>query len=177
MKNKEDEAVTTWTTRSWDENFMCTECEVPHSIFEKSYFVIIVADQHMVCKVPAFEGICVAVIRLQDLSMAQLIDLTIFKITQAVLVNKRARCSDAHGCCEVIQQAIEKQKEIYLFLSSDTGLVIDQSGGYSYQMQRAIDLINCKSFGGARNGMFRRIVFLTPAIPAIQLPKTLHSGR
>ena len=49
MKNKEEEAVITWTTRSWDDNFMCTECEVPHSIFEKSYFVIIVSDQHMVC--------------------------------------------------------------------------------------------------------------------------------
>ena len=32
MKNKEDEAVTTWTTRSWDNNFMCTEsvrCPTP----------------------------------------------------------------------------------------------------------------------------------------------------
>ena len=24
MENKEDEAVTTWTTRSWDDDFMCT---------------------------------------------------------------------------------------------------------------------------------------------------------
>jgi len=102
----------------------------------------------------------VAVIRLQDLSMGQLIDLTIFKIVQAALSEKRARCNDEHGACEVIQQAIEKQKEIYLFLSSGTGLVIDQSGGYSYQIQRALDLVNCKSFGGARNGMFRRIIFL-----------------
>ena len=37
-------------------------------------------------------------------------------------------------------------------------------------MQRALDLVNCKSFGGARNGMFRRIIFLAPAIPAIKLP-------
>ena len=118
MKNKEDEAVTTWTTRSWNNKF-----------FDKPHFAIIVADQHMVAKVPAFEGQCVAVIRLQDLSMGQLIDLTIFNIVQAVLNEKRARCNDEHGACEVIQQAIEKQKEIYLFLSSGTGLVIDQSGG------------------------------------------------
>ena len=39
-------------------------------------------------------------------------------------------------------------------------------------MQRALDLINCKGFGGARNGMFRRIIFLAPAIPAIKLPKS-----
>jgi len=172
MKNKEDEAVTTWTTRSWDNQFMCKECDTPHSIFDKPHFVIVVADQHMVAKVPAFEGQCICVIRLQDLSMGQLIDLTIFKIVQAALSEKRARCNDEHGACEVIQQAIEKQKEIYLFLSSGTGLVIDQSGGYSYQLQRALNLVNCKSFGGARNGMFRRIIFLAPAIPFIQLPKS-----
>ena len=39
-------------------------------------------------------------------------------------------------------------------------------------MQRALDLVNCKSFGGARNGCFRRVIFLAPAIPAIKLPTT-----
>ena len=106
------------------------------SIFEKPNFVLIVADQHMVCKVPSFEGICVAVIRLQDLSMAQIIDLTIFKIVQAVLKEKRARCNDAHGACEVIQQAIEKQRRYIsssaqgqaLSLTSRVGIVIKYRG-------------------------------------------------
>ena len=66
-------------------------------------------------------------IRMQDLTMAQLIDHTIFLITEAALHGKRARSPDAHGACEVIKMALEQQKDKYLFFSSGTGLLIDMS--------------------------------------------------
>ena len=68
--------------------------------------------------------------------------------------------------------AVEQQKDIYLFLSSGTGLLMDLAGGYNYQMQKALDLTNCNKFGGAKGGLLRRIIFLQPAIPSIKVPSS-----
>ena len=102
--------------------------------------------------------------------MAQLIDHTILLITEAALVGERARSPDEFGACSVLQTALDQAKDIYVFMSSGTGLYMDMSSGYSYHMQRALDLINCNKLGGTKSSLFRRIVSLQPAIPYISVP-------
>ena len=82
-------------------------CEIPHSIMDKQYFILIISDQHQACKILAFEGICVATIMMQDLTMAQLIDHTILLITEAALAGERARSPDEFGACSVLQTALD----------------------------------------------------------------------
>ena len=90
-----------------------------------------------------------------------------YLLTEAAIACKRARSPDAFGACEALQTALDQDKDIYLFMSSGTGLLMDMSSGYSYQMQRTLDLTSCNKFGGAKGSLFRRLVFLQPAIPFV----------
>ena len=53
-----------------------------HSIHKKEYFALIISDQHMVAKVPALDGDCVATFIFENLTLAQLIGHTIFTIAK-----------------------------------------------------------------------------------------------
>ena len=112
QKNMADEAVNTTITRSWNDSLVCVNCEIPHSIMDKQHFILIISDQHQPCKIPAFEGICVAIIRLQDVTFAQLIDHTTLLIKDAALAGERARSPDEFGACSVLQTGLDQAKDI-----------------------------------------------------------------
>ena len=136
QKNEEDEGISTVVSRSWDNQFNCLHCSSKHSIFHKDNFGLIIGDQHSPSKVPAYDGDCLATIRLHNLSLSQLIDITLYQIIRGLENRSKVRCSDEHGAAEVLQTAIRMNLEIYVFYSSGTGLVSDQATGTAYQMQR-----------------------------------------
>ena len=72
----EDDKVVTSVTRTWDDQYYCVECrgQKRHNIFNKAYFALVIADQHFPSMVPAMDGVCICVIRHQDLSAAQLLN-------------------------------------------------------------------------------------------------------
>ena len=61
-----------------------------HSIVNKPYFAIIVSDQHEVAKVPTCDGLCIASIRHQDLSLAQIVDHTLWMIADCANLRRRS---------------------------------------------------------------------------------------
>jgi hypothetical protein len=77
-KEAETDKVDTVVTRSWDNQFYCVECkgQKRHYIFKGKFFAIGVADQHHPAMLPAVDGVCICVIRHQDLSVAQLLTHT-----------------------------------------------------------------------------------------------------
>ena len=100
--------------------FYCVECkgQKRHSIFNKPYFTIVIADQHHPAMVPAMDGVCIAVIRYQDLSVAQLLTHSVWMVADAADKGVKPRSLDEHGACSVLQMAYDKGKEIHLFISS-----------------------------------------------------------
>ena len=62
-----------------------------------------------------------------------------------------------------LEEALKLGKDIHIFLGSGTGLILEGPSGYTYQMQRALDLTACKSFGTGKSNPFKRIVFAQPA--------------
>ena len=54
--------------------------------------------------------------------------------------------------------------------SSGTSLILEGPAGYTYSMQRGLDLLSCKSFGIGKHNLFRRIVFPQPVINNISRP-------
>jgi hypothetical protein len=138
-------------TCSWDNKFFCVECkgQKRHSIFNKVYFAIVITDQHLPTMLPAMDGVCMAVIRHQDLSVAHLLTHSVWMVADAAEKGVKPRSLDEQGACSALQLAIDNGKEIHLFISSGSGLISDQASGTSYQMQRGLDLI---SSGKAREG-------------------------
>ena len=116
------------------------------------------------------DGVCICVIRYQDLSAAQLLTHTVWLIADAAEKGVKPRSPDEHGACSVLQMAYDKGKEIHLFISSGSGLISDQASGTSYQMQRGLNLISSEKLGKGKSSAFKRIVFLQPAIPSIPMP-------
>ena len=113
-----------------------------HNIFDKDYLGIIVADQHQPAKIPAYNGECIATIRLQNMSLGQPNDFSLYQLVKAVENDCPARCQEGHGASEVLQRAVNLKLDIYLFFSSGTGLVTDQVSGTSFQIQRALELMS-----------------------------------
>jgi hypothetical protein len=169
----EDEKVVTSVTRSWDDQWYCLECvgKNRHSIFSKRFFAIVIADQHFPSMVPAMNGVCICVIRHQDLSAAQLLTHTIWMLADAAESNVKPRSADEFGAASALQVAYEREKEIHIFLTSGTGLVSDQAAGTSYQMQRGLRLISDDKLGRGKSSLFKRLIFLQPAIPSIDFAK------
>ena len=137
---------------------------------------IIVSDQHMVAKVPALVGVCIATCRYENLTLAQIIDHTIFMIADTALKGKKPRSPDKFGAVSDIEKANDG-REIYLFLSSGTELVLEQGARTSYQMQRALDLISCSKVGTGKAGPIKCVVFLQPAVHSISKTTNDSSGK
>jgi hypothetical protein len=158
-KEAENDKVDCTVTRSWDDRFYCVECkgQKRHSIFKHPYFTIVVADQHHPAMLPAVDGVCMAVIRHQDLSVAQLLTHTVWMIADAADKEVKPRSLDEHGACSVLKMAIDKGKEIHLFISSGSGLVSDQASGTSYQMQRGLNLISSDKLGKGKSSVFKKL--------------------
>ena len=116
------------------------------------------------------DGVCICVIRHQDLSAAQLLTHTIWMLADAAECDVKPRSPDEHGACSVLQLAYEKGKDIHIFIASGTGLVSDQAAGTSYQMQRGLRLISNDKLGKGKSNLFKRLIFLQPAIPSILYP-------
>jgi hypothetical protein len=91
-------------------------------------------------------------------------------ISDAANKEVKPRSSDEHGACSVMQMAIDKGKEIHIFISSGSGLISDQASGTSYQMTRGRNLISSDKLGKGKTSVFKRIIFLPPAIPSIPYP-------
>jgi hypothetical protein len=155
-----------------DRGYYCVEfCgQKRHNIFNKAHFTIVIVDQHLPSMVPAMDGMCICIIRHQDLSAAQLLTHTIWLLADAAECEVRPRFPDEHGACSVLQLAYEKGKEIHIFLASGTGLGSDQAAGTSYQMQRGLRLISNDRLGKGKGNLFKRLIFLQPAIPSIPYP-------
>ena len=139
-KEAENAKVDTVVTRSWDNMFYRVECKghKMHSIFKGKFFAIVVADQHHPAMLPAVDGVCICVIRHQDLSVAQILTHTAWMIADAASKEVKPRLSDEHGAYSVIQMAIDKGREVHLFICSGSGLISDQPSGTSFQMQRGL---------------------------------------
>jgi hypothetical protein len=168
----EDDKVVTSVTRTRDDQYYCIECHGQnwHNIFNKAYFALVIADQHFPSMVPAMDGVCICVIRHQDMSAAQLLTHTIWLLADAADCEVRPRSPDEHGACTVVQLTYEKGKEIHIFIASGTGLVSDQAARTSYQMQRGLRLISNDKLGKGKSNLFKRLSFLQPAIPSIPYP-------
>ena len=85
-------------TRSWDDLYYCVECrgQKRHNIFTKPYFAIVIADQHHPAMLPALDGVCICVIRYQDLSAAQLLTHTVWMLADAAENDVKPRSPDEH---------------------------------------------------------------------------------
>ena len=59
---------------------------------------------------------------------------------------------------------------MHLFTCSGSGLISDQPSGTSFQMQRGLNLISSDKLGKGKTSVFKRIIFLQPAIPSIPYP-------
>ena len=134
-----------------------------------------IADQHQPAMLPALDGVCICVIRYQDLSAAQLLTHTMWILADAAENDVKPRSPDEHGACSVLQIAYDKGKDIHIFISSGSGLISDQASGTSYQMQRGLNLISSDKLGKGKSNQFKRIIFLQPAIPSIPMP-TVQTG-
>jgi hypothetical protein len=64
-----------------------------------------VADQHHPAMLPAVDGVCICVIRHQDLSVAQLLTNTVSMIADAADKEVKQKSPDEQGACSVIQMA------------------------------------------------------------------------
>ena len=91
-------------------------------------------------------------------------------LTTAAIDNVEPRSNDPHGPVHALREAIRQNKEVHIFISSGTSLILEGPAGYSYAMQRALDLISCKSFGVGKHNLFRRMVFIQPCINNVKGP-------
>ena len=57
------------------------------------------------------------------MSQGQLTDFTLYQLVKTLENKSKARCQDEYGACEVLQKAVNLKHDIYLFFSSDTGLI------------------------------------------------------
>ena len=94
-----------------------------------------------------------------------LLDHTIFMVSQATINDTPPRSNDQFGPVHTLEEAIRLEKDIHVFLASGTGLILEGSSGYTYQMQRALDLIAFKSLGTDKSSPFKRVVFIQPTTP------------
>ena len=70
----ETTTATTWMTRSWDDDWNCTDCRPKHSIFKNSYFALVITDHHGLAKVPCVDGICIASCRFEGFTLSMMLD-------------------------------------------------------------------------------------------------------
>ena len=81
----ETTTVDAWVTRSWDNDFNCTDCKIKHSLFRNDYFAVMLGDQHMISKVPSLDEVCIASCRMESFTMAMFLDHVIFMVTQTAM--------------------------------------------------------------------------------------------
>lgn len=87
----------------------------------------------------------------------------LFMLTTAAMTKPDPRSADAFGPVHALQEALKLGKDIHIFLSSGTSLILEGPSGYSCAMQRALDLTACKSFGVGKLNLFKRLVLVQPA--------------
>jgi hypothetical protein len=74
---KGNKTVNECVSMSFDpRNYVCIGCKVHHKIGEKGPLVICFADQNMVPFITDGEGNCMAIVRLENASLADLIDIS-----------------------------------------------------------------------------------------------------
>ena len=164
-----------WVTRSWDKDYNCTDCKPTLSIFRNSYFALMLTDQHGIAKVPSKDGVCVASCRLEGFTFSMLLDHALYMLTTAAIDKVEPRSNDPQGPVHALREAILLNKEVHIFISSGTSLILEGPAGYMYAMQRALDLTACKSFGVGKNNLFRRMVFIQPSINNTARPNNKSS--
>jgi hypothetical protein len=64
--------------------------------------------------------------------VAQLLTHTAWMIDDTAAKELKPRSPDEHGACSVIQMAIDKGREVHLFICSGSGLISDQPSGTSF---------------------------------------------
>jgi hypothetical protein len=70
----------------------------------------------------------------------------------------------------VLQMAVLQGRQIHMFISSGTGLIADQAAGYTFQIQRALNLLSAECYGRGKEGVFKRVIFPQPLIPYVERP-------
>ena len=119
----------------------------------------------MISKVPSVDEVCIALCRMENFTMSKLLDHVLFMVTQAAMNDVPPRSNDEFGLVHASGEAIKQGKDIHIFRGSGTGLILEGLSGYTYQMQRSMDLPACKSFGTCRSNPCNRAVFVKPAPP------------
>ena len=120
-------------------------------------------DQHSIAKVPSKDGMCIASCRLEGFTFSMLLDHIFHMLTTAAIANVEPRSNDQFGPVHALREAILLGKEIHIFICSGTSLILEGPAGYTYAMQRALDLTACKSFEMSKYNLFRRIIYVQPA--------------
>ena len=121
ITNENEEGINTTVCRSWDDQFNCIHCSPKHSIFSNDAFGLIIGDQHFPSKVPAFDGDCMACIRLHNLALGQLIDISLHQVVRGFEKRGVVRDSDEFGAAEALKKAMKKGCEIYISYASGSG--------------------------------------------------------
>ena len=120
-------------------------------------------DQHSVAKVPNKDGMCIANCRLEGFTCSMLLDHIFHMLTTAAIADVEPRSNDPQGPVHALREAILLGKEVHIFISSGTSLILEGPAGYTYAMQRALDLTACKSFRVGKHNLFRRMILSSPA--------------
>lgn len=157
-------SIETVVTRSWNNEWLGTACKPAHHILKATYFALMVTDHHGLAKVPALDGMCVASCRFEGFTLGQILDHVFHMVVAAWVSGEEPRSSDEHGPVHALHKALQLNKEIHIFISSGTSLILEGPAGYTYQMQRGLDLMACKSFGTGKSNLFSRVVYIQPTI-------------
>ena len=130
-------------TSSFDAKRFCTSCEVPHSIWSTEEVNILLSDQHVPATVPNHEGRCMIQLVYGNATLDTLRGYMFLPIE----IDKGANnCSDRNGAVDILQEAVQLEKKINLFLVSGTSCLLSGPTGYIHSMQEIFFTLNCTVF-------------------------------
>ena len=162
-------------TRTWTNDYYCNICPSKHPIISKKSvsFALVIGDQHLLACIPGVDGgPCIPVVRYQSAALSSIGTHIFWVLAAAWGQTPRLTpvSADAHGPVTVLNRALLLGKEIHIFVSSGTGMRVDQGTGYSTEMQRIMNLSSSKCFGSGKHSQFKNVVFLQPALPYLDPP-------
>ena len=83
--------------------------------------------------------------------------------------------ADAHGALTLLQMALKKDKKVTLVFASGSGLTLEGAKGYTFAMQRILQLCNAKEFKEGYIPLIIQVIFPQPLITYTKRPNSTHS--
>ena len=87
-------------------------------------------DQHSIAKVPSKDEVCITSCRLEGFTCSILLDHVLHMLTTAAIANVEPRSNDPQGPVHTLREAILLGKEVHIFISSGTSLILEDPAGY-----------------------------------------------